>query len=160
MIKIYIAGSLFSEADIAQRIKEANLLRELLSDVRVRVDIYNPIEAPVNDKSKLPTAEDIFNMDVMHLLTSDYVLADLTTLDTGVAMELGMYINKEGRIFAHNSDIRLGNANKYEGLRIPHGLNQFVMGGLYQHKHKVHTSSTAAIHDLVSTIINKHGSTR
>lgn len=160
MIKIYIAGSLFSEAEINQRIKEADMLRNLLADANIRIEVFNPIEAPVNNKATLPTSEDIFNADVAQLLTSDYVLADLTTLDMGVAMELGMIINREGRIFAHNSDIRLGNANKYEGLRIPHGLNQFMMGGLYHHKHHVFTNSSDAVFALAETILKKHGSTR
>ena len=52
----YIAGALFNEGEIAQRISEGKALREKMPEV----DWYNPIEAPVNDKSKLPSAKDIF----------------------------------------------------------------------------------------------------
>ena len=53
--KLYLGGSLFSEAEVNQRIKEGNML-----DHMTNYEIYNPILAPCNDKSKLPTAEDIF----------------------------------------------------------------------------------------------------
>lgn len=131
-MKIYIAGSLFSEADIAQRIKERQLIEELFKSKGLEVEIYNPIEAPVNDKATLPTAEAIFQMDVDQLMTSDIVVADISTLDLGVAMELGMLVmgDPDILILAHNSDIRIGTANRYEGHRVPYGQNQFVVGGL------------------------------
>lgn len=139
LMKIYIAGSLFSEADIAQRIKERKLLEELFASKGKTVDIYNPIEAPVNDKAKLPTAEEIFQMDVDHLMSSDIVVADISTLDLGVAMELGMLVAAapEILILAHNSDIRIATSNRYEGHRIPYGQNQFVIGGLLAGGHSV-----------------------
>lgn len=82
----YIAGALFNEGEIAQRISEGKRLREKMPNV----EWYNPIEAPVNDKSKLPTAEDIYSLDTEYVLKSDYVLADLSREDLGVCMELGI----------------------------------------------------------------------
>ena len=78
----YIAGALFNEGEIAQRITEGKALREKMPEV----EWYNPIEAPVNDKSKLPTD---------YVLKSDYILADLSREDLGVAMELGISIGVE-----------------------------------------------------------------
>lgn len=87
----YIAGALFNEGEIAQRINEGKALREKMPEV----DWYNPIEAPVNDKSKLPSAKDIFSLDTDYVLKSDYILADLSREDLGVSMELGIALGVE-----------------------------------------------------------------
>ena len=87
----YIAGALFNEGEIAQRISEGKALREIMPEV----EWYNPIEAPVNDKSKLPSAKDIFSLDTDYVLKSDYMLADLSREDLGVAMELGIALGVE-----------------------------------------------------------------
>ena len=87
----YIAGALFNEGEIAQRISEGKALREKMPEV----DWYNPIEAPVNDKSKLPSAKDIFSLDTDYVLKSDYMLADLSREDLGVSMELGIALGVE-----------------------------------------------------------------
>ena len=87
----YIAGALFNEGEIAQRISEGKALRETMPEV----EWYNPIEAPVNDKSKLPSAKDIFSLDTDYVLKSDYMLADLSREDLGVAMELGIALGVE-----------------------------------------------------------------
>ena len=87
----YIAGALFNEGEIAQRISEGKKLRETMPEV----EWYNPIEAPVNDKSKLPSAKDIFSLDTDYVLKSDYMLADLSREDLGVAMELGIALGVE-----------------------------------------------------------------
>ena len=87
----YIAGALFNEGEITQRISEGKALREKMPEV----EWYNPIEAPVNDKSKLPTAKDIFSLDTDYVLKSDYMLADLSREDLGVSMELGIALGIE-----------------------------------------------------------------
>jgi hypothetical protein len=51
----YIAGGLFNEAEVNQRILEGKKLKE-----HSNINWYNPIEAPINDKNTLPTASDIF----------------------------------------------------------------------------------------------------
>ena len=145
--KLYLAGSLFSEAEISQRIKEGNLLESLTN-----YEIYNPITAPCNDKEKLPTSKDIFWGDTSEVLKSDVVVADMSNQnDLGVAMELGItfmcnHIHKlanEGltleeildecknkKVYAHLSDIRKATSHKYQGNHIPWGYNQFVIGGV------------------------------
>lgn len=86
-LKGYIAGSLFNEAEVNQRKLEGKLLREMTGD---RIEWFNPIEAPINDKSKLPTAIDIFEGDTKEIIEADFIVADLTNNDVGVAMELGI----------------------------------------------------------------------
>lgn len=142
--KIYIAGSLFNEAEINQRKLEEKKLRELGFD-----NIYNPINAPCNDKDKLPTSQDIFYGDTKEILDSDIVIADISNQsDLGVACELGIIwacnaINKLAEtmpmeeilkvfkpktLITHLSDIRKGTANQYKGNNIPVGFNQFMIG--------------------------------
>lgn len=156
--KGYIAGKLFKQADIKQRLYEGELVKEQLPEV----DFYNPIENDeINDKSNLPTAKDIFYGDTDRVVESKYILAELDDEDSGTMYELGVCsgieimrskikeLAKENslisveslldlledevpqkRIFAHLSDIRLGTANQYEGRYIPHGINQYVVGGI------------------------------
>mgnify|MGYP002507820038 CR=1 FL=1 len=156
----YIAGPLFNESEVKQRMYEGAKLREVSKD---KIEWYNPIEAPINDKAKLPTAKDIFKGDTVKVLESDYIVCDITNNDTGVAMELGIafglkhacdaiklilpYINKdylqdvvkdledvgvlkERQIYVVCSDIRKGTADKYSDIHIPIGFNQYVIGGL------------------------------
>ena len=159
MIKGYIAGSLFNEAEKAQRLHEEKVLNELTLG---SVDWYSPISAPVNDKDKLPTAKDIFSGDTIAVIHSDIIFADLTNNDTGVAMELGVAYGlqyarsimdkilemqppqirqaledlmdldgiKFKAIYGVCSDIRVPTANQYSGIHVPYGSNQYVIGGL------------------------------
>lgn len=145
--KLYIAGSLFSEAEIDKRLKEEEQIKSVIGDV----NIYNPINAPCNDKEgNLPTSSDIFWGDTKEILMSDIVVADLSNqLDTGVIAEMGIvwtinYIHRlveqgvsldqilnmfpKKKLIPHLSDIRKSTANKYSGHFTPFGYNQFVMG--------------------------------
>lgn len=142
--KVYIAGSLFSESEIAQRVKEETLL------VSQGYEVFNPITAPCNDKSKMPTAKDIFWGDTKEIMSSDIVVADISNpLDCGVQNELGMVwafnqihrMSEDGltldeilklipnkKLIAHLSDIRKSTAHNYKGNYIPVGFNQFEIG--------------------------------
>ena len=142
--KIYIAGSLFNEAEANQRKLEEEKLRGLGFK-----NIYNPINAPCNDKAQLPTAKDIFNGDTKELLESDIIIADISNQsDLGVACELGiawacnvinelskemsfediLKVFKPKQVIAHLSDIRKSTANNYAGNNIPVGFNQYMIG--------------------------------
>lgn len=145
MEKVYIAGSLFSEAQRNQRVKEGNMIESK------GFDVYNPILAPCNDKSKLPTAKSIFYMDTDKVLDADIITADLSDNDMGMACELGIawccnaiaQAIKEGltpeeviemfkpkRILCVSSDIRQDTAHEYRGIYIPWGINQYMIGML------------------------------
>lgn len=123
-MKIYIAGGLFNEAEVAQRKLEGQLLGEVFGD---KVDIFNPIEQPFNeDKQTLPTPSDIFWGDTKAVEESDVVIADITNEDPGVMAELGIAFARNKKIIAINSDIRLKSASAYE---IPsYSLNHYVLG--------------------------------
>ena len=85
-MKGYVAGPLFNSGEVRERLREGKILKEKFPNETW----YNPIEAPINDKSKLPTALDIFNGDYNEVLNSDILIADLTNNDTGVSMEIGI----------------------------------------------------------------------
>lgn len=127
-MKVYLAGSLFNEAEVAQRLKEGKILRENIKDI----DLFNPIEQPFNeDKQTLPTPIDIFNGDTNAVLNSDVVILDMTNEDPGVMVELGIAISNNKKIIAINSDIRLKSANKYE---IPsYAMNHYVLGAILKY---------------------------
>ena len=111
-MKLYLAGALFNEAEIAQRLKEGKLLKEKFGE---RLSVFNPIEQPFNeDKQTLPTPQDIFNGDTEAVKNCDIFLADVTNEDSGVMVELGIAIALKKKIIAINSDIRLKSANKYD----------------------------------------------
>ena len=128
-MKLYLAGALFNEAEVAQRLKEGKLLSERFGD---RLSVFNPIEQPFNeDKQTLPTPQDIFNGDTRAVENCDIFLADITNEDSGVMVELGIAIALNKKIIAINSDIRLKSANKYD---IPsYAMNHYVRGGILKH---------------------------
>ena len=128
-MKLYLAGALFNEAEVAQRLKEGQLLRENFKD---KLEIFNPIAQPFNEnKQTLPTPEDIFSGDTTAIRNCDIFLADITNEDSGVMVELGLAIALEKKIIAINSDIRLKSANKYD---IPsYAINHYVLGGILKH---------------------------
>ena len=142
--KLYLAGSLFSEADINQRLKEGNMLESMTA-----YEVFNPILAPVNDKDKIPDASDLFWGDTSEILESSVVVADISNNDVGVACEMGiawacnylhylvdggyslqdiLMIMKKKYVYAHLSDIRKNTAHMYRGNYVPWGTNQFLIG--------------------------------
>lgn len=126
MKRLYLAGPLFNEAEVMQRKKEGELLKMNFP----WLEVYNPINQPFNEnKSSLPTPEEIFFNDTKEIVDADIFLADITNNDPGVMLELGIAIAiKTKYIICVNSDIRLNDANKYD---IPtYGINHYVLGGI------------------------------
>lgn len=138
-MKVYIAGSLFNEAENAQRKKEGKLMKEMFP----HLDIFNPIDQPFNEnKQSLPTPIEIYEADTKAVEECDIFIADLTNEDAGVMVELGIAIKSDTKIIIGiNSDIRLMSANQYE---IPtYGMNHYVLGAILKHGYFVHSFSEA-----------------
>ena len=138
-MKLYLAGSLFNEAEVAQRKLEGKLLRERFP----QIDIFNPIDQPFNeDKSSLPTPITIFDGDTNAVKECDIFIADLTNEDAGVMVELGIAIECGNKIIIGiNSDIRLNDASKYD---IPtYGMNHYVLGGILKYGYFVRNFNEA-----------------
>lgn len=127
-MKVYLAGSLFNEAEVSQRLKEGAILRKEI----VGIELFNPIEQPFNeDKQSLPTPIGIYEGDAKAVFESDICIFDITNDDPGVMVELGLAIAWNKKIIAVNSDIRLKSANKYD---IPsYSINHFVLGAIQKH---------------------------
>lgn len=98
MIKVYMAGKLFNDADVAQRLKEYKELQNVYSELGIQANIFTPILAPQNDKAKLPTSRDIFLGDEEELMKANVIFADLADEDAGVMMELGMVLRRDKEI--------------------------------------------------------------
>lgn len=138
-MKVYIAGSLFNEAEKAQRKKEGKLMKEMFP----HLDIFNPVDQPFNEnKQSLPTPIEIYEADTKAVEECDIFIADLTNEDAGVMVELGIAIKSDTKIIIGiNSDIRLMSANQYE---IPtYGMNHYVLGAILKHGYFVHSFSEA-----------------
>ena len=138
-MKVYIAGSLFNEAEVVQRKQEGKVMREMFP----QLDIFNPIDQPFNDnKQSLPTPIDIYDGDTKAVEACDIFIADLTNEDAGVMVELGIAIKSNTKIIIGiNSDIRLISANQYD---VPtYGMNHYVLGAIMKHGHFVHSFDEA-----------------
>lgn len=155
MKRLYIAGGLFSEAQIAARIKEGEALRERFGS---KLEIFNPIEQPYNqEKEELPTPEEIFIGDYEAIVNSDIVLFDMSDeTDPGVAAELGIVasmaeLGYDITPIGVYSDIRLDSSNQYH---IPsYGVNHFTLGILGKHGYVVADFKSAM--DVIEILINK-----
>lgn len=158
-MKVYIAGPLFTEADINQRMLEGKQLRNVVSThhreslgkgVNSREVVFNPIESPVNFKEMNPTAAQIFQADYDVIKEAHYFFFDLSNLDTGTFVELGQALelartNDSVKIYPVLSDIRIPNAGNYEGLNVPVGNNQYMIGALEHYGIPIFSSFSDAL---------------
>lgn len=138
-MKIYIAGALFNEGEIRQRIFEEQELKKACPNL----EIFNPITQPFNqDKASLPSPLDIYEGDYQAVKAADILLCDITNEDAGVMCEIGIAAELNKLVVAVNSDIRLKDAHKYQ---IPsYGVNHFVLGAILKHG-KLFTSFSDAL---------------
>lgn len=142
---VYVGGGLFTEKDAWQRNREATLLRQY--DF---LNVFNPLtDNDANEKDdieKLAQAEDIFTGDTEQILKSRYILGEIDGFDPGLMFEKGIAVGvntilelltEEERervgipfktLVGHSSDIRTELAGEYDGMRVPVGWNQYVIG--------------------------------
>lgn len=132
-LKVYLAGSMFTEGEIAIRKAEAYAIREKIDDV----DVYNPAEQVFNtNKETLPSPQDIYYGDMNAISNSNVIVVDLGCLhDPGVIAELGFAAglnqhatNSEDSIYIIGvlSDIRVPSSHKY--IYPTWGINHLVLG--------------------------------
>lgn len=150
MKKAYVGGSLFSVKEIAQRMEDERLLKEIDG-----LDVFNPINSPFNDKTSNPTAKDIFCGDTNQIIKSNIITVDGDDIDkdSGLAFEAGLAfgcnymldlikeyaplkvfeeINKKvpyKKAYTVISDIRQDSTGE-EGLNKSWGHNLFTFAGL------------------------------
>jgi hypothetical protein len=148
-ILIYIAGPLFSEADAFRRLLEGSYLSYVLevNKIDAHACLFNPVNAPFNEKSSMPTSEQIFQGDHQRIQQSSVLFFDLSSnLDTGTAHELGAALEMRPRksIYPIISDIRLGGKID-QGHRSAVGFNQYVTGSLWHHQYTLFSSFKHAL---------------
>lgn len=54
------------------------------------LEVFNPWDQPINDKSKAPTAEQIFETDTKAILASEVIVADCDNDSVGSTTEIGI----------------------------------------------------------------------
>lgn len=148
-MKVYLAGPLFNEADVAQRKLEGRILRERFP----QLTIFNPIDQPFNEKDTfLPSPIDIYDGDTKAVEDCDIFICDLSKEDMGVAVELGIALYTNTKIIIGiNSDIRLKTANRYD---IPtYGMNHYLLGAILKHGHLVFNFQEAC--DIIASKLTK-----
>ncbi|SHJ40664.1 Nucleoside 2-deoxyribosyltransferase [Clostridium cavendishii DSM 21758] len=168
---LYLAGKLFKDADINQRLYEEKLINEKCNQAGKEINIYNPINNDEITFDSNTNANKIFMGDLNSLAKSNVVLAELDDEDSGTMYELGIVtgINliydllKEGYtmdqimkaipkkdIYAHMSDIRQDRLGSKDA---PWGINQFVVGGIEFNEHgKILKHVEEAIDEIVKNI--------
>ena len=156
---IYIGGSLFTEAEIAQRKKEGRLLRSELSKWFLDYEelVFNPIEQPFNDKSTLPCAYEIARGDWLAMQDATHLIFNLdNVLDTGVFLELGEMLSTDKQIYCVISDMRFANAGEYDGYKVPVGFNQYVIGRLEMDFVNIYPDFESCVKDVVKDYVKEH----
>lgn len=116
-MKIYLANSLFSDADRNYNELLANLVRIKFEDI----DLYVPQEnMGINDKSNIATSQDIAKADVEKLKECDLVIAvlDGVEIDSGVACEVGIAYSLGIPVLGLLTDIRFNNSNLSSKMEI------------------------------------------
>lgn len=144
-MKIYLANSLFSQADIQFNAYLANKIRQIDKSI----DLYVPQENnEINDKQAYADSTMIAKADTEHLTASDLVVAvlDGSVIDNGVASEIGVAYAKAIPIIGLYTDTRQQGADNKKKLKALGQIaeNQFHYVNLY----------TTGLVKLDGTIVN------
>jgi hypothetical protein len=84
-IKVYLAGDGLKKGNQILR----NMERDRLKEIKT-IDLFNPWDQKdINDKSKNPTAEMIFQKDTNAILNSEIIVADVDNNSIGTICEMG-----------------------------------------------------------------------
>lgn len=155
---VYIAGPLFTEADQVQRNIEESDLRWLFSQYGIKGLIFNPLNAPFQDKD--PDSATIFKGDYNAINLANTFFFDLATNDPGTLVELGIvikrYMQDENiRIYPVISDFRVHGRTK-GGFESAIGYNSFVIGALTFNNINIYTSFKEALKAFETNLVNKN----
>jgi len=132
MTKIYFAGPLFSQADLRYNAYLVEQIRQLDKTI----GLYLPQEnAAINDKSAYADSKMIALADTENVLASDLLVAllDGSTIDAGVASEIGVAYAKGIPVVALYTDSRQQGADNHQKLDALNEVaeNQFHYLNLY-----------------------------
>jgi nucleoside 2-deoxyribosyltransferase len=91
-IKIYLAGPLFTTAEMNQRKYEAKRLREL------GFEVYSPIEQNADIGYHL---DELYRRDIVAMTEADMSVLCLDNFDSGTMAELGWLVANNKPVFSH-----------------------------------------------------------
>ncbi len=91
-IKIYLAGPLFTKAEMDQRKYESEKLRNL------GYEVYSPMEQNADIGNDL---DELYRRDIVAMTWADISVLCLDNLDSGTMAELGWFVAKEKPVFSH-----------------------------------------------------------
>jgi nucleoside 2-deoxyribosyltransferase len=91
-LNIYLAGPLFTQAEIDQRKYEAKKLREL------GYEVYSPIEQNADIGYDI---DELYRRDIVAMTAADISVLCLDNLDSGTMSELGWFVAKGKPVFSH-----------------------------------------------------------
>lgn len=126
-VKIYLAGPLFTDAEIRERREEAEKLRML------GFEVYSPIEQ--NDDIGFDPDE-LYRRDIVAMEECDIAVVALDNLDSGTMGELGWFVAREKKVYSVWSNWKYPSPNNIfiRGLAINQGNKMFKsIGELYQY---------------------------
>lgn len=131
-MKVYLANSLFNDADIMYNKYLAKLLRDSIEDI----DLYVPQENEgINDKNAYADSVMIANADYDKLKGSDLLVAVLDSNDNGVSVEVGIAFERGMPIIGLFTDVRQqgrDNQKKIDALVEDGTENQFIYHNLME----------------------------
>ena len=107
-LKVYLAGPLFTQAEMEQRKYEAKMLREL------GYDVYSPLEQNADIGFHL---DELYRRDIVAMTDCDISVLCLDNLDSGTCSELGWFVAKGKPVFSH-----------WTNWKYPEPNNLFVRG--------------------------------
>lgn len=82
--KAYLAGGMLKKGE--QLLRAAERMDIEMLDA---VDLFNPMDAPHNNKQSAPTAEQIFTKDTAAILESEIIVAEVDNNSVGTICEMG-----------------------------------------------------------------------
>ena len=124
---MYLAGPLFTAAEMNQRAEEAKKLREL------GFEVYSPQEQNADIGFHL---DELYRRDIVAMTEADISVLCLDNLDSGTMAELGWFIAKGKPVFSHWTNWKYPEPNNLfvRGLALEKGNKMFKsLGDLYQY---------------------------
>jgi len=123
-IKIYLAGPLFSDGEIAERISNAKALRKLKNEDGTFIEVFNPIE--INESAEKPVDKNFYyKRDRQEINTSNVMIVCLDNMDPGTLVEFGIMLGRKDYQLDPYRTIIIAYYSNWKGIET---INKFVAG--------------------------------
>jgi len=123
-IKIYLAGPLFSEWEIAERHDNAKALRKIKTNDGTSIEVFNPIE--INQSAIKPIDKDFYYKKDRHEINiSNVMVVCLDNMDPGTLVEFGIALGIQHFQLDPDRRIVIAYYSNWKGIE---PINKFVAG--------------------------------